>query len=55
MKSKVTIYKEPGTSAFAVKEHGFQYSDKLDIGSARLCNCPQSHLNCMKPKDWLKS
>jgi DNA modification methylase len=55
MKSKVTIYKEPGTSGFAVKEHGFQYSDKLDISSARLCNCPQSHLNCMKPKDWLKS
>jgi DNA modification methylase len=30
-------------------------SEKLQIGNIRTCNCPPSHLNCMTPKEWIKS
>jgi DNA modification methylase len=28
---------------------------KLDIGYRRTCNCEPTHINCMLPKEWLKS
>jgi len=28
---------------------------KLDIGYQRTCNCEPTHINCMPPKEWLKS
>ncbi len=28
---------------------------KLIIGYKRTCSCPPSHLNCMTPKEWIKS
>ena len=28
---------------------------KLSISSARRCNCPENHLNCMSPKEWIKA
>ncbi len=28
---------------------------KLDIGYQRTCNCEPTHINCMIPKEWLKS
>jgi len=28
---------------------------KLKIDTKRLCNCPLHHLNCMNPKEWMKS
>jgi DNA modification methylase len=28
---------------------------KLDIGYQRTCNCGPTHINCMLPKEWLKS
>ncbi len=28
---------------------------RLDIGHERICNCPSNHLNCMNPKEWIKS
>lgn len=28
---------------------------KLEIGFARTCDCPSNHLNCMTPKEWMKS
>lgn len=28
---------------------------KLKINYIRTCNCPATHLNCMTPKEWLKS
>lgn len=31
------------------------YGQKLNIGHLRLCNCSPNHLNCMTPKEWLKS
>jgi DNA modification methylase len=27
----------------------------LSIGSARLCSCPENHLSCISPKEWLKA
>ena len=27
----------------------------LPIGTERTCSCPPSHINCMTPKEWLKS
>lgn len=32
-----------------------QYSTKLDIGYQRTCDCAPTHINCMLPKDWMKS
>lgn len=31
------------------------YRQKLTIGYKRICDCKPSHINCMKPKEWLKS
>lgn len=28
---------------------------QLDIGHQRICDCAPSHINCMTPKEWLKS
>lgn len=28
---------------------------KLQIGTTRTCDCPLNHLNCMTPKEWMKS
>lgn len=28
---------------------------KLKIGMVRTCDCPPNHLNCMTPKEWMKS
>ena len=30
-------------------------SSKLNISSRRTCDCPPNHLNCMTPKEWIKS
>jgi len=32
-----------------------QTKSKLAIGYKRTCNCPPTHINCMTPKEWLKS
>ncbi|MEW6188607.1 MAG: DNA methyltransferase [Actinomycetota bacterium] len=29
--------------------------EKLNIGYEKNCNCPPNHLNCMGPKEWIKS
>ena len=28
---------------------------RLDIGYTRTCDCPDNHLNCLTPKEWLKA
>lgn len=28
---------------------------QLDIGTSKTCACPSNHMNCMTPKDWMKS
>ena len=27
----------------------------LGIGSARTCDCPPNHINCLTAKEWMKS
>lgn len=39
----------------AIFEGGPLYGEKLDIAHERLCKCGHTHINCMSPKDWLKS
>jgi DNA modification methylase len=39
----------------AIYAHSSSYRTKLDIGYKRICGCKSSHINCMKPREWLKS
>ena len=39
----------------AVFEDDPLHGSGLTIGNARLCKCGPTHINCMSPKDWLKS
>jgi DNA modification methylase len=32
-----------------------EISKQLDIGYERTCDCLPNHLNCMTPKEWIKS
>ena len=41
--------------ATTVREGSTLYRTKLDIGYHRTCSCKPSHINCMTPKEWLKS
>jgi DNA modification methylase len=39
----------------AVFEGDSNYGTNLCVGDERLCKCGPTHINCMSPKDWLKS
>ncbi|MCX6011421.1 MAG: DNA methyltransferase [Chloroflexi bacterium] len=39
----------------AIRESSVLYRTKLNIGHQRTCSCNPSHINCMTPKEWLKS
>jgi len=41
--------------AIVVKEESALYRHKLAIEHQRACSCAPSHINCMTPKEWLKS
>ena len=28
---------------------------KIDIGYEKICECPQNHINCLTPKEWIRS
>jgi DNA modification methylase len=32
-----------------------EISKQLDIGYERTCDCPANHINCLTPKEWIKS
>jgi len=40
-----------------VKEGIAVYTTKprLDIGYTRTCRCPQTHINCLIPKEWTRN
>jgi len=42
-------------TATAIRESSVLYRTKLNIGHQRTCGCNPSHINCMTPKEWLKS
>lgn len=53
-----TTLNEKGKSQqrqLAVLEKDPLHGSELSIGHARLCKCGPTHINCMSPKDWLKS
>ncbi len=39
----------------AIFEDDPLHGSELTIGNTRLCKCGPTHINCMSPKDWLKS
>jgi len=41
--------------ATTIRESSVLYRTKLNIGHQRTCSCNSSHINCMTPKQWLKS
>jgi len=43
---------EMGTT---IREDSALYRTKLNVGHERTCSCEPSHINCMTPKQWLKS
>lgn len=38
-----------------LREPLVDYSAKLTIGHSRVCQCKPTHINCMTPREWLKS
>ena len=38
-----------------VMEKTQYYRTRIEIGTKRLCSCPENHLNCLTAKEWLKS
>ena len=38
-----------------IRENSPEYNTTLSIGYIRTCNCAKTHINCMTPKEWLKS
>lgn len=46
---------EPTEASLAIKRASAEHREKLDIRGERVCSCKKTHINCMTPKDWLKS
>jgi len=42
-------------SDMVIREGAVLYRNKLPIAYKRTCHCVASHINCMTPKEWLKS
>jgi DNA modification methylase len=38
-----------------IAEIAAAYDTKIDIGYKKTCSCPENYLNCMTPKQWMKS
>ncbi|MBI4596470.1 MAG: RsmD family RNA methyltransferase [Candidatus Tectomicrobia bacterium] len=52
-KKRTTKIAETIIEAYSTGENAKR--TKLDIGCERTCHCPPSHINCMSPREWLKS
>jgi len=48
-------YEEKPIATVVIRETDPEYRKILKIGNNRTCKCPQTHINCMTPKEWLKS
>jgi DNA modification methylase len=38
-----------------IMTEALEITKPLDIGYKRACNCPPSHINCLTPKEWVRS
>jgi DNA modification methylase len=38
-----------------IREDSPEYNTTISIGYIRTCSCAKTHINCMTPKEWLKS
>lgn len=54
-RENLSIYQTRKSLRKAVRESKVEFKTLLDIGSNRTCSCPNSHINCMTAKEWLKS
>jgi hypothetical protein len=54
MKTK-KAYKVEQPADYVVREGSAEYRSSLSIGFTRTCNCKKTNINCMTPKEWLKS
>jgi len=41
--------------SLVIREGDVEYGTKLNLEYKRICNCQPTHINCMTPKDCLKS
>jgi hypothetical protein len=55
MREKTKTYDIKQPTDYVVREGAAEYGTFLSIGFMRACKCPKNHINCMTPKDWLKS
>lgn len=53
-KRKQIKYSDYTSPKLVIREGDPEYRNILKIGYNRTCNCPNNHLNCMSPKEWLK-
>ncbi len=54
-KEKTDLYTRKKQGKNVIKEARVLYNRKLFINTVRTCDCEPSHINCMTPKEWLKS
>lgn len=52
---KVSRKTKEQSSDMVIREGAVLYRHKLPIAYERTCHCVASHINCMTPKEWLKS
>jgi DNA modification methylase len=55
MREKKKVYETKPLTDHIVREGAAEYGTFLNIGFTRTCKCQKTHINCMTPKDWLKS
>lgn len=48
-------YEKKPIATVVIRETDSEYRKILKIGNGRTCKCPRTHINCMSPKEWLKS
>ncbi len=48
-------YIPSGGAGSIIRDTMTEYRTTLDIGHTRTCNCGPTHINCMTPREWLKS
>ncbi len=53
--SQLSILRKMGLIENAVAKDSIIVSKKIPIGYKKICDCPQTHINCMTAKEWMRS